>query len=112
MTPPLSPYRVDGEYVFVSGQIGIEADGTVPARFERQVELALDALENVLLGTGTTLAGVLKTTVVLVDREDFGAMNDLYAVRFAARPPARTTLVAGLALPGLLFEIDAIARLA
>ena len=112
MKLPLSPYRVDGDRVFVSGQVGVAADGSIPADFGRQVELALDALENVLLATGTTLAGVLKTTVVLVRQEDFATMNDLYAARFGDPPPARTTLVAGLVVPGLLFEIDAVARLA
>lgn len=111
MSLPLSPFRVDGEHVFVSGQIGIEADGSIPDDFARQVELSLDALEKVLLGTGTKLAAVLKTTVILVRREDFTSMNDIYAARFGDPPPARTTLVAGLVLPGLLFEIDAVARL-
>jgi 2-iminobutanoate/2-iminopropanoate deaminase len=112
LTLPLSPYRVDGEQIFVSGQIGVEADGSIPDGFDRQVELAIDSLEKVLLATGTTLAGVLKTTAILVRREDFAAMNDLYAARFPDPPPARTTLVAGLVVPGLLFEIDAVARLA
>jgi enamine deaminase RidA (YjgF/YER057c/UK114 family) len=101
-----------GDQVFVSGQIGVEADGSIPAAFDRQVELAIDSLEKVLLGTGTTLAGVLKTTVILVRREDFAAMNELYAARFADPAPARTTVVAELVLPGLLFEIDAVACLA
>jgi 2-iminobutanoate/2-iminopropanoate deaminase len=107
---PLSPYRVDGDQIFVSGQIGVEADGSIPEDFNRQVELALDELEKVLLAAGTRLAGVLKTTVVIVRREDFGAFNELYAARFPEPPPARTTLVADLVLPGLLFEIDAVAR--
>jgi 2-iminobutanoate/2-iminopropanoate deaminase len=107
---PLSAFRVDGDQVFVSGQIGVEGDGSIPADFERQVELALDALEEQLAAAGTTIAAVLKTTVVLVRREDFSAMNGLYAARFADPPPARTTVIAELVLPGLLFEIDAIAR--
>jgi enamine deaminase RidA (YjgF/YER057c/UK114 family) len=110
LTLPLSPYVVDADRVFVSGQVGIEADGSIPDDLGRQVELALDALERQLLAAGTTLAGVLKTTVVLVRGEDFAAMNELYAARFAEPPPARTTIVAGLVMPGLLFEIDAIAR--
>lgn len=111
MTLPLSPHRVDGDQVFVSGQIGVEQDGSIPPDLDRQIELALDALEGELLAAGATLAGVLKTTVVLVRREDFAAMNDRYARRFPEPAPARTTLVADLVLPGLLFEIDAVARL-
>jgi 2-iminobutanoate/2-iminopropanoate deaminase len=111
MTLPLSPYRVDGNLVFVSGQVGTEADGSVPTDFDRQFELALDALAAQLAAAGTNMNGVLKTTVVIPRREDFALMNELYALRFTGSPPARTTVIAELALAGLLFEIDAIARL-
>jgi 2-iminobutanoate/2-iminopropanoate deaminase len=110
MSLPLSPYRVDGDHVFVSGQIGVEPDGSVPADFGRQVELALDALEKQLAAAGVSTEDVLKTTVVIVRRGDFDAMNEAYGARFADPPPARTTLIAELVLPDLLFEIDAIAR--
>ncbi len=36
-------------------------------------------------------------------------MNETYAGRFGSNPPARTTIVCGLALPALRFEIEAVA---
>lgn len=111
LVPPLSPVRVHGDLVLVSGQVGLEADGRVPGGFDRQMRRAVDALRAVLEGAGSSLEAVLKTTVVIVRTEDFAAMNALYAELFSPPWPARTTLVAGLALPGLLFEIEATAAL-
>ncbi|HZO04754.1 MAG TPA: RidA family protein [Solirubrobacterales bacterium] len=107
---PLSQSRTAGGLVFVSGQVGLESDGTVPGSFERQAELALGALLAALREADA--GAVMKTTLYLVRREDFAAMNEVYSRYFSAPWPARTTLVAELALPGLLFEVDAVARTA
>jgi 2-iminobutanoate/2-iminopropanoate deaminase len=106
---PLSPARRAGDVLYISGQIGIETDGSVPTDFGRQVELAIGNLERVLAANGGHLADLVKTTVILTDIADFAAMNEIYAGRFAANPPARTTIVCGLALPALRFEIDGVA---
>jgi 2-iminobutanoate/2-iminopropanoate deaminase len=107
---PLSPARAFESLVFTSGQIGREADGSVPSDFARQAELAIDALVEALEGLGASLATVVKTTVYITDAADFAAMNEIYAQRFAEPWPARTTLVSALAHPSLTFEIEAIAR--
>ena len=108
---PLSPVRTHGDLVFVSGQVGIEADGTIPGQFARQAELAIAALLAALARAGAGPDDLLKTTVYLVRPEDVTEMNQIYARFFSSDPwPARTTLVSGLARPGLLFEIDAIAH--
>lgn len=107
---PLSPYRTHGDLVFLSGQVGLESDGSIPQRFERQAELAMEALLATLAEAGSGAGELLKLTVYLSRRSDFAAFNELYA-RFIPQPwPARTTLVTELVLPGLLFEIEAIAR--
>jgi 2-iminobutanoate/2-iminopropanoate deaminase len=106
---PLTPARRAGPLLFISGQIGTETDGSVPVDFRRQVELAVDNLERVLTANGANLADVVKTTVMLTDADDFAAMNETYAGRFGSNFPARTTIVCGLALPALRFEIEAVA---
>lgn len=107
---PLSPARAHEGLIFLSGQIGIEADGAIPDQFARQAELAMEALLQVLESAGSGPDGLLKTTLYLVRPEDFAAMNEIYT-SFVTEPwPARTTLVVDLALPELLFEIDAVAR--
>lgn len=110
MTIPLSPHRIHGDAVYVSGQIGAESDGTVPDDFERQTHLAMQALRAQLEAAGASFATVLKTTVFIVRREDFAAMNRIYTEYFAEPFPSRSTLVTDLALPELLFEIEAVAH--
>ncbi len=51
-----------------------------------------------------------KLTVYLTRVEDFVAMNQVYATVFSEPYPARTTVYVGLP-PGLLVEIDAVARI-
>lgn len=107
--PPLSPWRRHGDLLFLSGQIGVEADGSIPDDLRRQVELSIEALSRALEDGGSSLESVLRTTVYITRQEDFGAMNEVYARFFGEPWPARTTLVTGLALPPLLFEIEAVA---
>jgi enamine deaminase RidA (YjgF/YER057c/UK114 family) len=106
---PLSPHRQAGDLVFVSGQIGVEDDGNPPADFRRQAELGMLALRKVLAESGASLADVVKTTVFVTDQAYVAAMNEVYSEYFGPPWPTRSTLVTGLALPGLLFEIEAVA---
>lgn len=106
---PLSPHRTLGDLIFVSGQIGVEPGGEVPADFGRQAELAMLALGETLAAAGASLGDVVKATVFITDQAHMAAMNEAYKAHFSPPWPARSTLVTGLALPGLLFEIEAIA---
>lgn len=106
---PLSPHRALGDLVFTSGQVGLEADGTVGTGFARQAELAMDALKACLEEAGAALETVLKVTVFLVDDGDFEQMNEIYRRYFAEPFPARTTIVTRLAVPDFVFEIEAVA---
>lgn len=106
---PLSHHREAYEWVYTSGQVGRELDGTVPADFARQARLAFEALGRQLAAGGASFASVVKTTVFLTRQEDFAEMNRIYAEYFPQPWPTRSTLVVGLALPGLQFEIEAVA---
>jgi 2-iminobutanoate/2-iminopropanoate deaminase len=72
--------------------------------------VAIDNLEQVLQQAGGSLATVEKTTLFLVNREDFATMNRVYAERFPEPYPARSTVVCDLVKAELLFEIEAVAR--
>ncbi len=81
-------------------------DGDVSA----QTEQALKNLGAVLHGAGFDFKDVVRTTVFLVDIDDFSKMNEAYTQYFGEAKPARST-VAVAALPrGGRVEIDAIAR--
>jgi 2-iminobutanoate/2-iminopropanoate deaminase len=100
-----------GEFVFCSGQVGLDASTgeLVGGGIEAQTARAIQNLEGVLKAAGLDLTHVVKTTVFLIAMDDFTAMNEAYGKFFSGQPPARST-VAVKALPkGALVEIEAIA---
>lgn len=96
--------------VFVSGQLPVNpADGTMPATIEDQTRQSLTNIAAILDEAGLTMSDIVKTTVLLSDLADFGAMNAVYAEFFPADKPARVCYQV-VALPkGAKVEIDAIA---
>jgi 2-iminobutanoate/2-iminopropanoate deaminase len=97
--------------VFCSGQIpltpaGVLAEGDITDQ-TRQVLTNLQAL---LAASGSSLDHVLKTTVFLVDMNDFAAMNAVYAEFFASAPPARSTVQVSRLPRDVRVEIEAIAQ--
>lgn len=109
---PAGPYshavEVNG-IVFTAG-FGPQdpATGEVPEGIEAQTEQVISNVEAALQQAGLSLADVVKTTVHLqhLDR-DFAAYNAVYARRFPAPYPVRTTV--GSQLANILVEIDAVA---
>jgi 2-iminobutanoate/2-iminopropanoate deaminase len=113
--PALGPYSqaiVAGGLVFCSGTAGIDpATGVAPDGIEAQTEQALRNLAAILRAAGTSMAGLVKTTIFYSDVEDFGRLNEVYARHMPDPPPARSA-PAHIRLPrGLLVSIDAIAVL-
>lgn len=100
-----------GEWVFLSGQIGLDplSGELVAGGTEAQAERALGNLGAVLAGAGLGFADVVKTTIYLVDMADFAAVNEVYG-RFVGAPfPARATVGVASLPKGARVEIDAIA---
>jgi 2-iminobutanoate/2-iminopropanoate deaminase len=101
-----------GDFVFLSGQVPIDpktgelVNGDIAAQTER----VLDNLGAVLAAAGSSFGDVVKTTIYLVDLGDFQAVNQTYAKRFSAAPPARATVQVSALPKGARVEIDAIAR--
>jgi len=107
---PYSPVVVSGDLVFTAGQVAFDEEGTlVPGGIEEQTGRAIDNLETCLRAAGCTLGDVIRVGAFLANLADFEAFNGVYASRFHAPFPARSTV--GVALPGgILVEIEAIAR--
>ncbi|MER7476139.1 Rid family hydrolase [Streptomyces sp. NPDC126510] len=102
-----------GETVFIGGQYASDSAGTpVPGDFAAQVELAFDRLRSALEGAGLGYEHVVRLGTFIVDH-DLGKLEILgkaLHTRFGERLPAQTLSgVASLALPGMLFEVDAVA---
>ncbi|MGC9543439.1 RidA family protein [Streptomyces sp. UG1] len=102
-----------GELVFIAGQYASDANGApVPGDFASQVELALDRLGAALEGVGLGFEHVVRLGTFIVDHDvsKLEPLGKALQARFGDRLPAQTLSgVASLALPGMLFEIEAIA---
>jgi len=97
--------------IYTAGQVGFDPSTgeLVSKSVEDQTRQALKNLQNILEAAGSSLSNVVKTTVFLIDMNDFPKMNTIYAEFFGENPPARST-VAVAALPkSALVEIEAVA---
>lgn len=103
-----------GEFVFTSGQVGLDpATGVLATGGVReQAEQVFTNLCAVLKAAGLGLEHVVKVTVYLKNMGDFAAMNEIYAKHLATEgvvPPARSTVEVARLPKDALVEIDLIA---
>jgi len=101
-----------GEFVFVSGQLGINpASGQIEATgVVEQARQAISNMEAILKAAGLGLENVVKATVLLADIADFTVVNEEYAARFTGPVlPARAAYQVAALPRGALIEIEAIA---
>ena len=109
---PAGPYShvVDcGPFVVTAGFGPQEpATGEVPEGIEAQTEQVISNVETALRIAGLTLDDVVRSTVHLQELDrDFAGFNSVYARRFPAPYPVRTTV--GSTLANILVEIDVMA---
>lgn len=98
--------------VFVAGQLGLKpGDKQIEGDITAQTEQVMQNLRAILDEAGSSLGGLVKTTVFLQDLGDFAAMNDVYAAHVGDRPPARSTVEVAKLPSGALVEIEAVALL-
>jgi 2-iminobutanoate/2-iminopropanoate deaminase len=102
--------RANG-FVFVSGQLSLEPDHAeiVGDTIQEQTEKIFDNLQAILEEAGSGLDRIVKTTVFLIDLDDFQGMNEVYAQRVGQPPPARATVEIAKLPSGAKVEIEAIA---
>jgi len=103
-----------GGFLFASGQIALdpETSDMVTSSVEAETVRVLDNLVAVLDAGGAKLADVVKTTIYLLDMNDFAAVNRIYGERLADLDgvyPARATVQVSALPRGARVEIDAIA---
>lgn len=98
-------------FVFASGQIPTDpkTGQFVAGGIAEQTEQVLKNLAAVLEAAGSDLNRVVKTTVFLVDMQEFGTMNEVYGRFFKESPPARATVEAARLPRDARVEIEAIA---
>jgi 2-iminobutanoate/2-iminopropanoate deaminase len=104
---PYTPVVRAGEWLVVSGQLGLNDGQLVAGGTGPQLTRAIANLSALLDAEGAVLAQVVKTTVFLADIGDYPVMNEAYIAAFGDHRPARSAVaVAGLPL-GADVEIEA-----
>jgi 2-aminomuconate deaminase len=115
--------RVAGDLVFVSGTSSRRPDntiegasvdefGTTSLDIRAQTRAVITNIGDILNAAGSSLRDLVQVTAYLVNMNDFGGYNEVWAEYFDETGPTRTTVaVHQLPHPHLLIEIQAIAML-
>ena len=110
MTKPLGPYTPAvraGDWIIVSGQLGLKNGALVDGGVRAQTAQAVENLKGLLASMDATLADVAKTLCFLTDMDTFATFNEAYVAGFGDSRPARSTIgVAALPACGAV-EIEA-----
>ena len=116
IAPPFSCYShgasvpSGARWLYVSGQVGVTPEGVVSDDPEKQIELAWDNLLAVLADAGMTATDLVKVEGFITRADLVPLYRKEREQRFAGHAAATTLLiVAGLAEPNLLVEIQAVA---
>jgi reactive intermediate/imine deaminase len=109
---PLAQARQIGNTIYVSGQVAYNAEGRLVGEgdIKAQTRQVFDNIRAVLAAAGSGMADIIKINTYITDQSKFMDMLEVRKEIFGANPPASTAVVvAGLAFPGLLIEVEAIA---
>lgn len=102
----------DGTWVFVSGQVSVDADGNVvaPGELPAQTEQVFANLRAILEANGATFADVVKLQTYFTTLEGLAESREIRARYLPAEPPASTAVqVVALLAPGAVIEVDVVA---
>jgi 2-iminobutanoate/2-iminopropanoate deaminase len=110
---PLSQAIKAGDWVFASGQLGMDprTGRLVEGGIRAETKQVCENLKAILEAAGSSLAKVHKVTIYMADLAEVMAMNEVFSSYFPEDPPARTTFQAAALVAGARVEIEAIATL-
>lgn len=98
------------ELVFVSGQVAVRPDGTVPDTFAEQAEVVFENLQACLAEHGLGMSNVVKLNAYLVSGHEVQAMRAVRQRYFGAHKPTSTAVfVPALVAPEFFLEVEAVA---
>jgi 2-iminobutanoate/2-iminopropanoate deaminase len=97
--------------LFISGQVPLREDGTVPEGFESQCLQVWNNLESVLHEAGMTLHHLVKVTTYLSDRTYRDQNSGIRREILGSHEPVLTVVIAGIYDEAWLLEIEAVAAI-
>jgi len=107
--PPFSGAVQVGKTLYLSGDIGLDATGKVPATAEAEARLLLDSVQRTLKEAGLSMDDLVFVTVYCSDVKHYDAFNKVYRTYFKKEFPARAFIGAGTLLFNARFEMQGIA---
>ncbi len=90
--PPYTPSVRAGDWIIVSGQLGMKDGALVSGGVAAQTAQAVENLKAQLASMGATISDVAKTLCFLTDMDTFATFNEAYAKGFGTSRPARSTI--------------------
>ena len=106
---PFSSAVKAGDFIYVSGQVGhVDSNGNRVEGIEAQTKQCMENIKKILDQVESTFDDIVKITIYLKDVKYYAEMNKVYSKYFFSRLPARSTAIAGLAMPEMLIEIDCV----
>lgn len=109
---PLAQAKQIGNTIYVSGQVAINANGKLVGKgnIKAQTRQVFRNIKAVLTAAGAKMEHIIKINTYITDGSKFMEMLEARGDVFGDNPPASTAVVvAGLAFPDLLIEVEAIA---
>jgi len=111
---PIGPYSQAvqaGDFVFISGQIGIDpATGNLSATIDGQTTQVMENLKAILKEAGLDFTDVVQSRIYVTDLQDFMTVNGIYQQYFERDPPARATVQVSALPKGAKVEIEMVAQ--
>jgi 2-iminobutanoate/2-iminopropanoate deaminase len=104
---PYTPIVRAGDWLVVSGQVGLADGKMVGGGVTGELRQALANVEAQLASQGAGLADVVKTTVFLRHMSDYATMNESYIAAFGDHRPARSAIGVAELPVGALVEVEA-----
>lgn len=107
---PYSQAIDTGSLVFCSGQIGLDPQtGEMKEGLDAQITQICANIDAVLAAAGLTKQNIVKTTIFVVDMNDFPRVNELYGTYVGDHKPARSTVGVASLPKGAVVEIEVLA---
>lgn len=114
---PIGPYNqavLKGNTLYTSGQIAInpKTGELVTATIEAETTQVMENMKAVLAAAGMTFENVVKTTIFIMEMNEFAAINTVYGSYFNEKTaPARETVQVACLPKNVNIEISMIAIL-
>lgn len=98
-------------FLFLSGQIPIDPFTGLynSSSIEEETEIVMQNIGAILSKVGLSYEDIVKTTIYIINMNDFASVNEVYGKYFEKNPPARSCVAVHKLPKNCKVEIEAIA---